>query len=306
MDDPCDPWFKPEARTIWITLKGIYQRWLPPVALIVTLAWMARVKFFNPRHPPIGEYIACLALLVAVVTIWPPESNWSKAEWLAVFFALTGLEITTLYQDRAENQRQQADAREQEKAAFQSIANGINTSISNSDKSFVATMDKMKHLAMLSVEGIETATGGDSFCYMVLTNSHNPIIIHKGKHPLYGVQVRVVDLVKMRLLEQQHQPIGPLQDFIFNPGDLTAGLAWNNFSLRVPFSDPDKQDFNIFFSAKNGIWTELLRLRRVSSSLQTAIKVIRGDKDGKPITLFEDLPNDFPKSELGPDWGGKH
>jgi len=302
-DDPCDQWSAAIPTTKWDTIKVIYQRWMPPILVVLSLVWLLVVLRFKPPHPPIGVYIAGLALVVAEVTIWPPESNWSKAVWLAVFFTLTGLEITTLYQERSENQEQQTKAREQEHLAFQSIADGIEHSISNSDKSFAATMSKMERLATLSVEGKNTVTGGDSFCYLVLTNSNNPIIIHKGRYPLYGVQVRVVDLVKMRLLEQQHHPIDPLQDdFIFNAGDLTVGLALNSFSLRVTFTDPDKQDFNVFFTAKNGLWDEKLRIRRINTNRQTAIKVFRGDKNGKAITLFESVPKDFPKSELDSDW----
>jgi hypothetical protein len=86
-------------------------------------------------------YIACLAGLAVVVTIWPPESNWSKAAWLSVFLACTGLEIATLYQERAENQDQQARTRQQQLNSFSNIATGINTAINNSQQQFAATME---------------------------------------------------------------------------------------------------------------------------------------------------------------------
>jgi len=105
------------------------------------LLWLACVFFLHPPRPPVGMYIACLAGLAVAVTIWPPESNWSKAAWLLVFFACTALEIATLYQERAENQKQQIDARQQQLDSFNTIATGINTAISNNQQQFSVTME---------------------------------------------------------------------------------------------------------------------------------------------------------------------
>jgi hypothetical protein len=96
----------------------------PPLLAVGSLLWLGRVLLAETPRPPIGVYIAVLAALAVVVTIWPPESNLGKAAWLAAFFALTGLEIATLYQERTENQKQQAEARRKEAEAFQSIADG--------------------------------------------------------------------------------------------------------------------------------------------------------------------------------------
>src|SRR5258708_20678576 len=116
--------------------------------------WLLCVCFFEPPRPRVGVYIAGLGCLAVVVTIWSPESRWSKAAWLAVFFVLTALEITTLYQDRTENQRAQATARAEERNSFASIANGINTAITNSQIAFAATMERMAGLADVSAKNL--------------------------------------------------------------------------------------------------------------------------------------------------------
>lgn len=124
--------------------RHLYQIWLPPFMLFATLAWMAIVFFVQPPRPPVGAYIASLALVVAVVTIWPPESNWSKAAWLGVFFCLTGLEIGTLYRDRSENNQKQAETSQKQQEAFTSIGKALETSIANSNKQFSATIDGLQ------------------------------------------------------------------------------------------------------------------------------------------------------------------
>lgn len=158
------------------------------------LLWLACVFFLHPPRPPVGTYIACLAALAVVVTIWPPESNWSKAGWLLIFFACTGLEIATLYQERTENQKQQADVRSSERSAFQSIVDGLKTSISNNQLAFSQTMKRMERLDALSRENVDEVTGGNGFA--TLEPSIYPVdkiglsltaIVH-GKHIIRGVK----------------------------------------------------------------------------------------------------------------------
>jgi hypothetical protein len=179
MDDPYDPWFAPEPRTVWTRIKTIYQNWLPPLAALGSLAWLICVLLLKPARPPVGMYIACLACLAVVVTIWPPESNWSKAAWLAVFFAMTGLEIAVLYQERTENQLQQAKAREKETEAFKGIGDGIKRSITEAEAGFNATirrsdalLQKSDSIAGLAKDSVEAATGGNSYPEITIGNNH--------------------------------------------------------------------------------------------------------------------------------------
>ena len=198
MDDPFDPWPIPDdERTAWSAVNNIYQRWLPPIILLGTLIWLGFVFFLKPARPPIGSYIASLALLAVVVTIWPPESNWSKAAWLAVFFALTGLEICTLYRERSDNQAQQAQSRIDEDNRFAGI-------LEQSQKQFDATMaktgtilDETQTVARLAENSLDNLTGGDSVAYIApqaVQNGRVPlVIVNAGRYPLTGVTIIVMD-----------------------------------------------------------------------------------------------------------------
>ena len=91
--------------------------------------------------------------MVAVVTIWPPESHWSRAAWVGVFFCLTLLEINTLYRERTENQEQQATARKEEENRFAGI-------LASNQKQFEATMKRSDAIMSSTREATSFASGG--------------------------------------------------------------------------------------------------------------------------------------------------
>jgi hypothetical protein len=73
--------------------------------------------------------------------------------------------------------------------------------------------------------------------------------------------------------------------------------------LHIPIKNSQRADFNVFFSARNGFWSELVRLRKVNGVWVQATKTqvdfagIRAEQRRLPWTIVE---KDFPKSEL--DW----
>ncbi len=134
MDDPCDPWFSVEKQP---PFAYFYQNWLPRVAVVSLLAW-AVVSEFLHLYPPVGTYIAIVAVGGVVITIWPPEKPWSKAVWLGIFLFLGVFEIRNLYRDRAYHDNEQAQARAQELNSFNQIAFGINQSIATGQQQFAA------------------------------------------------------------------------------------------------------------------------------------------------------------------------
>jgi hypothetical protein len=106
-------------------------------------------------HPPVGIYISILALLGVLVPLfrdWGEIGKREKAVWTAVMFLLVILEIKSIYQDRNEHDREQADARKEQLANFGTIANGINNSITASQTQFQATMDRLQTAVKSSEE----------------------------------------------------------------------------------------------------------------------------------------------------------
>jgi hypothetical protein len=169
MDDPFDPWL-PERQS---TLAYIYQRWLPPIAVASLLVWAVASRLLH-FYPPVGTYIAIVAVGGVVVTVWPPEKPWSKAAWLGVFVFLGFFEVQNLYRDRASHDKEQTESNQKQKEAFQGIANGITATINSGQQQFEATMERAgkvlsttQSIAALAQQNLENTTGGDSFAYIV-------------------------------------------------------------------------------------------------------------------------------------------
>lgn len=72
---------------------------------------------------------------------------------------------------------------------------------------------------------------------------------------------------------------------------------------RLP--DTDEQDYNVFLNARNGFFTQLLRLRRVDGNWKVATQITKqlANGDAGPI-LYQKVDEDFPLNERGEvDWG---
>jgi hypothetical protein len=166
---------------------------------------------------------------------------------------------------------------------------------------------KSEELAELSKTTLAAVTGGDSFCYIAVsqpspgTSRALAMVIHTGEHPLYDVSARLVDLDKFDGLKGQgtytYEALNSTQTLI-QLGTLIPKHAgelgrWdlNAFPLR---------GMNIFFTARNGGFTECLRVRRVGDSWAQAILVTR---EGGGTTLFEQVDAAFPREPDGKvDW----
>ncbi len=98
-------------------------------------------------HPPVGAFIAVLAVLGVLVPLyreWGKIGPREKAVWTAMMFMLLLLELRTLYLDRDEHDREQAFARCEELRSFTQIATTLGSAISSNQEHFNATMSKLE------------------------------------------------------------------------------------------------------------------------------------------------------------------
>lgn len=98
-------------------------------------------------HPPVGSWIAMLALL-GVIVPWlfrPPDKmgRTEKAIWTFVMLLFLVLELRTLYLDRDEHDREQAHASCEQLKRFQAIADTLSSAISANQTQFQLTMQKL-------------------------------------------------------------------------------------------------------------------------------------------------------------------
>ena len=85
-------------------------------------------------------------------------------------------------------------------------------------------------------------------------------------------------------------------------GTLAPKLGWFDFSVSVPFSEPEYQSFNIFFSARNGAWTEELRLKKIQMKWVTAVRVTRASLKGDKMRsdeIYRAVDKEYPLASDG-------
>lgn len=139
-------------------------------------------------------------------------------------------------------------------------------------------------------------TGGESFCYLTFNpgkgNSGCEIVIHHGEYSLFEVAARIVDLdifdqvshdlsLENIKKSQIHRSYGNLV-----PGYCLMRELWS-------FENILERRLNVFWTARNGGFTQLLRFKKVSNQWYSAIRVSREK------IIFELIQDGFPRNENG-------
>lgn len=161
--------------------------------------------------------------------------------------------------------------------------------------------DKIIELQQQSAGAI---TGGDSFAEMVLEVPDIttgavalPVFAHHGKFPLYDVTARIVDVGEHRRLEAAKNYMAAtaaLHGTEVSVGNLTPGFARGPM---VKLQHPSGRDFsyNVFFVARNGAWTQQLRMKWMDNGWSVATLIV-GLSEGKE--LYRRVTSNYP---LGPN-----
>jgi uncharacterized membrane protein len=248
-------------------LKAFAKRLLtaaPLVLLIAAMGWAICLYRFHTPLPPIGTYVATLAFLAAVVTIWPPEGRWPKAGWVILFGALLGFEVHNLYRDRAQHDREQNDARKREDDRFAEI-------LQNDQSEFKATMDKSRQLLSMTQESLNNITGGDSFPYVV-PQTHarvDPVPLFMwdhGRYILTGVSVVI----------RNTKAYGEGDAAFLSAPEFSVGVVhpgWGKLLRQGISPKPDASgidSYEIEMYTQSDFFTEVLRFRKGKYALPWA------------------------------------
>ena len=170
------------------------------------------------------------------------------------------------------------------------------------------TTSKSGETAEIHKQIASSFTGGASFAYIVPTffdpthNSPMLILVHRGEYPLYDLTVRILD---MATFDKMVRPNNAYSDKLREEVQVSiSNIAPNQTSmLKTVQLGSDPLSWNLFFSARNGFFTELLRVRRVGNEWKTAVKVIRTPSSSNEQMLFEKIDSGYPRSEDGQvDW----
>ena len=166
------------------------------------------------------------------------------------------------------------------------------------------TKPKRGATAELNKQIASSITGGASFAYIVPTffdpthTSPMLTLVHQGEYPLYDLTVRILDMATFdNLMRQNNSSSDKLREEV----QLSiSNIAPNQKSmLKTVQLGTDPLKWNLFFSARNGFFTELLRIRRVGNEWKTALKVIRTRSPSNDQVLFEKIDSGYPRSKDG-------
>jgi hypothetical protein len=256
------------------------------IAAFTAFLWWFRVT------PPSGFAVAALAIAAVVMAVRAQRfTRGEEIAWIVIAFLLFGIEIRAIRQDREDFANKEAARRTEENAEFQGIVKGLTASIEQSRSDFDATMKE------LSINQ-NTLTGAHSICYLgpvnIITGQTFLAFIHKGEFPLYGVSARVTVLGR----NGNWIPGNPGEVQI-PVGDIIKGHASViNIQNGLVTKPSDYFNSNIFFTARNGDWTELLREQKVGGQQYVALRVI-GSFGKRPETICEIIDPKFPRNANG-------
>lgn len=141
-------------------------------------------------------------------------------------------------------------------------------------------------------------TGGDSYCYFGIgvddsNNISTWTVVHQGKYPLYGVTARIVDLAKFQTAIQGGNPFD--SDTIVHVGDIAPNQA--SMKCSIDLGTGMSRDFNVFYSARNGFFTQIVRFRRINGKWCQATTVTA--TASADVQLFSRVDNAYPVDANG-------
>lgn len=152
-------------------------------------------------------------------------------------------------------------------------------------------MKVTKENAELSGRIKNLVTGGDSYCYVFISpwmegNTINGTIYHRGDFPLYDVEMTITDMSAYKSLVESGEfsldGIDACKESI-KLGNFTSAKDINLPPIKV--SQPDDQEYKIKFIARNGSWTQFIRLHR--DPIVVPHRVVNGKEIPAPdITLW--------------------
>jgi hypothetical protein len=129
-------------------------------------------------YPPVGVFIAILAIVSVVVPFFRDLAKISRGEkalWTVVMLGLMLLEVKSIYQERDNHDREQAEIRKEELRQFSGIAGRIN-------------------------ETLNQVTGGGQYCFLIAfpwwKDQMQLSVINSGQVPLERCGVRILKNVR--------------------------------------------------------------------------------------------------------------
>jgi hypothetical protein len=147
-------------------------------------------------------------------------------------------------------------------------------------------------------------TGGESFFYVNLVSGGMNdrlmlIAINEGNHPLYDISFRMWDPADYGAGAENLKTI---EDFEKNAYNIDVGNLPPHSTKtlgRIQLPNSDAKNFEVTIIARNGIFNEQIRLRRVEGDWKVAYRVHAGFERNSSNKLLERSDPKFPRGVNG-------
>ncbi len=252
------------ARLAFLKTKMQGNHWFHIPAQLVVLGFCIYWYFHLPLPNKAVLILTGVTVVMALLEMRPTN----KAVYLLLVICLMFIENRAINKDHADLVASEEGRREEENARFETIVNGLRTSIDNGQRQFSATMNGAKELlnetrsiAELSEKSLKNLTGGRSFPYISPQVWGSPdapvplVVWNHGNEILTGVSVAISHTSDPNWADEfmTHYSVGTL-----GPHDM--------FELPVVLSPqlrPDGQDhYWVQISAQNGTVDEGIFFRK--------------------------------------------
>lgn len=173
-------------------------------------------------------------------------------------------------------------------AKQQRVENDLNTVKQN-------LVSLINELEVKTKDLVSYITGGDSTCHFIGHANDQVVflnaIVHAGDHPIYDVNARIVDLrIFEHIMSKENVTANDIfaHDVNTKIGNLIPGTA-SGTNIQFPVHG-DAANFNIFFSARNGLFTQTLRFKKINNEWKSKSVVTR---QGDSTPLYQHIDEGF-------------
>jgi hypothetical protein len=261
-----------------------YTRWAAAIqGVFVLICWVGLLYYVPPPSVAIGV-LAVAAVIMAVRA--EHFTTTEKVVWILIAFGLFFVESRSIYKDRAQHDKEQAEARKEEAQHFQGIADNLKQAIQQSQMHFDATMDKMNGLW-------SQTTGGETYALVI------PALVPIGEpngFPLIIMPVGDSELTNLSYLviEGTAAPVSTADILAgralnFTPLPSLAPHIANPLNYAIHPSKTSVSTYTISLTARNGATSETLQVRfnAVRNEWEYRFKVYRFGPHGESKKLTE-------------------
>jgi hypothetical protein len=266
-----------------------------PLAIGLLFASVPFLFYWGLRTPSPGKAVAAMAVVAAAMSLRGEMSGKEKLAWTLLLFGFLGVEIKSIDTDRSLAEQERASTVERERRGFDSIAKGIENSISNSDREFRETMQGMNGL-------LSEQTGGSSYLYFEVTEPTGPLEvalpgINKGNIWATAFPHFVGTYPLNSVFVSAFCPMGWLPEV--NYGSMfpkEVGRSRQGFYLQFPMSVKAKdRTCSFFISTSNGSYFQSVHFVKLESGKWTWAS--RLSKYGEKTVRRHFSSPGFPKEE---------